>query len=115
LLYVYIFAIFIILDIQIIKLLNDYMLIYLYIKMFKVLYFDNEIIYNSLVTDRLLCKYKLYFSSKSALNTQIEIPFSPAKTIFNFQSASQRHMRLLYIISLSNIDNILIYLINYYN
>ena len=114
-LYVYIFAIFIILDIQIIKLLNDYMLIYLYIKMFKVLYFDNEIIYNSLVTDRLLCKYKLYFSSKSALNTQIEIPFSPAKTIFNFQSASQRHMRLLYIISLSNIDNILIYLINYYN
>jgi len=115
LLYVYIFAIFIILDIQIIKLLNDYMLIYLYIKMFKVLYFDNEIIYNSLVTDRFLCKYKLYFSSKSALNTQIEIPFSPAKTIFNFQSASQRHMRLLYIISLSNIDNILIYLINYYN
>lgn len=114
-LYVYIFAIFIILDIQIIKLLNDYMLIYLYIKMFKVLYFDNEIIYNSLVTDRLLCKYKLYFSSKSALNTQIEIPFSPAKTIFNFQSASQCHMRLLYIISLSNIDNILIYLINYYN
>lgn len=114
-LYVYIFAIFIILDIQIIKLLNDYMLIYLYIKMFKVLYFDNEIIYNSLVTDRLLCKYKLYFSSKSALNTQIEIPFSPAKTICNFQSASQRHMRLLYIISLSNIDNILSYLINYYN
>jgi len=91
------------------------MLIYLYIKMFKILYFDNEIIYNSLVTDRLLCKYKLYFSSKSALNTQIEIPFSPAKTICNFQSASQRHMRLLYIISLSNIDNILSYLINYYD
>ena len=73
--------------------------------------FANEIIYNSLVTDRLLCKYKLYFSSKSALNTQIEIPFSPAKTICNFQSASQRHMRLLYIISLAkyNILNILIY------